>query len=80
MFGILNLDNKTYLIVKKETISEDEGLPKEHPFEVYGFVSVEKMNDRLVVYKLITNLLDVKSEEQNIIQQVLDSKRYNSLF
>ena len=73
MFGLVTLDNKTFLIVKKEII-QNGGLPGKCPFETYGFIYKQKTGSKAII-SVITSSPLVRAEESELIQQALDESK-----
>lgn len=73
MFGLVTLDNRTFLIVKKEII-QNGGLPDKCPFETYGFIYKQQDGSK-AMFSIITNSHLTKEEEAELIQQALDESK-----
>lgn len=68
MFGLITLDCRTYLIVKKESV-KNGGLPKESPFETYGFI-YRQQGDGVEMLSIITALPEVEAEQSALIAEI----------
>lgn len=73
MFGLVTLDNKTFIIVKKEII-QNGGLPEKCPFETYGFIYKQQAGSK-VMFSVITRSPLVEAEQALLIQQALDESK-----
>ncbi len=68
MFGLITLDRRTYLIIKKESI-KNGGLPSESPFETYGFIYRQQGNG-VDMFSIITQHPEVKAEQSSLLQEI----------
>lgn len=67
MFGLITLDRRTFIIVKKEIIG-DNGMPDQIPFETYGFLYKQEGNGA-VMYSLVTKSKEVEDETALLVEQ-----------
>ena len=67
MFGLITLDRKTFLIVKKEIIAEG-GMPDQIPFETYGLMYRQEGQGK-VMFSLITKSKEVEEESISLVEQ-----------
>ena len=67
MFGLITLDRRTFIIVKKEIIG-DNGLPVQMPFETYGFMYRQEGYGK-EMYSLVTKSKKVEEETLSLVEQ-----------
>ena len=67
MFGLITLDRRTFIIVKKEMITEG-GMPNKIPFETYGFLYRQEGNGA-VMFSAITKSEEVEEELASLVEQ-----------
>lgn len=65
-FGLAKLNNDLFLIVKKEAIRKQFDLPKETPFETYGFITAENG-----FIQIITKSSEVLEEKDKLIKLII---------
>lgn len=67
MFGLITLDRRTFIIVKKDIIG-DNGMPEQIPFETYGFMYKQEGNGA-VMFSIITKSEEVNAETASLVEQ-----------
>jgi len=75
MFTVINLDNFSYLIVKKDEIPEKNFLKANNfPLKVYGFI-FKKISKDTVTFRIITNETLSEEDERSLFIEALDERR-----
>jgi len=67
MFGLVTIDRRTFIIVKKEILAEN-GMPAQIPFETYGFLYKREGNG-VIMFSAITKSKEVDDELASLVEQ-----------
>ena len=72
MFGLITIDGETFIIVKEE-ISKKGELPKNCPFEAYGFIYKQEGHGK-VMFSIITKSKEVEAEYSSLIEKAMNTE------